>query len=190
MNNCSSGVAPIVKGDKLNLEQGPRNNLEREQMKNIPYVSIVGSLMYVQVYTKLDIPYAVGMLGRYQSNSDLDHWKAAKKVMRYLKGTKDYKLMYKRSDHLEVIGYSDFDFAGCLDSRKSTSKYVFLLVGGGGIYWRSAKKSLIATSTIEVEFVAYFEVLSCAIWLRSFISRLEIVDTISMPLRIFYDNSA
>ena len=57
-------------------------------MKNIPYASIVGSLMYAQVCTRLDIAYAVGMLGRYQSNPSIDHWRAAKKVMRHLKGPK------------------------------------------------------------------------------------------------------
>jgi len=57
------------------------------------------------------------------------HWKAAKKTVRYLKGTKDYMLTYKRSDILEVVGYSDSDFAWCLDTRKSTSRYVsYLLV--------------------------------------------------------------
>ena len=70
---------------------------------------------------KPDIAFAVGMLGRYQSNPGMDHWKATKKVMRYLQGTKDYMLMYRWTDHLEVEGYSDLDFAGCIDSRKSTS---------------------------------------------------------------------
>ncbi|KAL6311037.1 hypothetical protein AAG906_015922 [Vitis piasezkii] len=83
-----------LKGDRFNLDQCPKNDLEREQMKNIPYASAVGSLMYAQVCTRPDIAFAVGMLGRYQSNPGIDHWKAAKKVMRYLQGTKDYKLMY------------------------------------------------------------------------------------------------
>ncbi|RVW67259.1 Retrovirus-related Pol polyprotein from transposon TNT 1-94 [Vitis vinifera] len=65
-----------------------------------------------------------------------------------LKGTRDYKLTYRRSDHLDVVGYSDSDFFGCLDSRKSTSRYVFLLAGGA-ISWRSAKQTSVATSTIE-----------------------------------------
>ena len=67
--------------------------------------------MYAQVCTRLNIAYIAGMLGRYQSNPGLDHWKAAKKVLRYLQGTKDYKLTYMRSDSLEVVGYSDSDFA-------------------------------------------------------------------------------
>ena len=70
------------------------------------------------------------MLRRYQSNPGIDHWKAAKKVMRYLLGTKDYMLMYRRTDNLEVIGYFDSDYASCIDLRKSTSGYVFMLVGG------------------------------------------------------------
>ena len=157
-------------------------------MKNIPYGSTVGSLMYAQVCTRPNISYAIGMLGRYQSNLGLEHQKAAKKVMLYLKGTRDYKLTYKRFDHLDVVGYSDSDFAGCLDSRKSTSGYVFLLVGGS-ISWRSAKQTLVATSTTEAKFVSCFEATSQAIWLRSFISGLQVVDSISKPLRIYCDNS-
>ena len=68
--------------------------------------------------------------------------------MRYLQGTKDYKLMYRRTNNLVVVGYSDLDFAGCVDSRKSTSGYIFILVGGA-ISWRSVKQTLTATSTME-----------------------------------------
>ncbi|KAL4342439.1 hypothetical protein GQ457_08G014610 [Hibiscus cannabinus] len=141
----------------------PKNEFEREQMKNIPYASVVGSLMYAQVCTRPDIAFAVGMLGRYQSNPGIDHWRAAKKVLRYLKGTKEYMLTYKRSDHLEVIGYSDSDFAGCVDSRKSTSGYIFMFASGA-ISWRSIKQTLTATSTMEAEFVSCFEATSHGIW--------------------------
>ncbi|RVW61862.1 Retrovirus-related Pol polyprotein from transposon TNT 1-94 [Vitis vinifera] len=65
MKNCSPSVFPIVKGDRFNLDQCPKSDLEREQMKNIPYASAVGSLMYAQVYTRPDIAFAIGMLGRY-----------------------------------------------------------------------------------------------------------------------------
>ena len=58
------------------------------------------------------------MLGRYQSNLGLDHWRAGKKVMQYLQGIKNYKLTYRLSDHLKVVGYSDSEFIGCLDFRK------------------------------------------------------------------------
>ncbi|KAL4376717.1 hypothetical protein GQ457_02G017480 [Hibiscus cannabinus] len=152
-------------GDKFNLNQCPKNEFEREQMKNIPYASVVGSLMYAQVCTRPDIAFAVGMLGRYQSNPGIDHWRAAKKVLRYLKGTKEYMLTYKRSDHLEVVGYSDSDFVGCVDSRKSTSGYIFMFASGA-ISWRSVKQTLTATSTMEAEFVSCFEATSHGVWLK------------------------
>ena len=80
-------MPPIVKGDRFNLNQCPKNELERKQMRNIPYASVVGSLMYAQVCTRLDITFVVGMLGRYQNNSGIEHWTTAKKVLRYLQGT-------------------------------------------------------------------------------------------------------
>ena len=84
MNKCSAGDAPIQKGDKFSLMQCLQNEWGRKQMKRIPYASVVGSLMYAQTCTRPDIRFAVGMLGRYQINPGLDHWKATKKVMRYL----------------------------------------------------------------------------------------------------------
>ena len=70
------------------------------------------------------------MLGRYQSNQGTDHWKVAKKVMKYLMGIKNYMLMYRHTDNLEVIGYPNVDFASCMDSRKSTSGYGLMLANG------------------------------------------------------------
>lgn len=189
MKDCSPSPAPIVHGDKFNLNQCPKTDLERNQMTNIPYASAVGSIMYAQVCTRPDIAFAVGMLGRYQSNPGLDHWKAAKKVLRYLQGTKDYMLMFRRTDEFEVLGYSDSDYAGCLDSRKSTSGYIFMLAGGA-VSWRSAKQTLTATSTMQAEFVACFEASSHGVWLKSFISGISIINSISKPLRILCDNTA
>ncbi|WKA07017.1 hypothetical protein VitviT2T_024887 [Vitis vinifera] len=88
------------------------------------------------------------MLGGYLSNPGMDHWKKAKWVMRYLQRTKDYMLTYLRSSHLEVVEYSDSDFAGCLDSKRSTSGYIFMLAGEA-VSWKSVKQTLIASSTME-----------------------------------------
>jgi hypothetical protein len=90
MSDCKSSVTLIAKGERFSKDQCPKNKLEQQQMKSIPYASAVGSLMYAQVCTRLDIALVVGMLGRYQSNPGLEHWKAAKRVMRYLQGTKGY----------------------------------------------------------------------------------------------------
>ena len=86
-------------------------------------------------------------------------------------------LTYRRPDHIEVIGDSDLVYVGCVDSRKSTFWYIFLLAEGA-MSWKSAKQSMIATSTMEVEFVACFEATIQALWLRNFTSRFSIVDSI------------
>jgi len=87
------------------------------------------------------------MLGIYQSNPGIDHWRTAKKVMRYLQGTKDYMLMYRQIDNQDVISYSDLDFVGYVDSRKSTSGYIFMMADGV-ILWRSVKQTFTVTSTM------------------------------------------
>ncbi|XP_052880506.1 secreted RxLR effector protein 161-like [Gossypium arboreum] len=153
-------------------------------MQNIPYASVVGSLMYAQVCTRLDIVYIVGMLDRYLSNPGIDHWIAAKRVMRYLQRIKDYMLTYKRLDLLEVVGYFDSDFAGCQDSRKSTSGYIYLLVGGV-ISWKSVKQTLVASSTMAAEFIACYEASNHGIWLR-----MRILENVERPLKLFCDNKS
>nr|XP_016507185.1 PREDICTED: uncharacterized protein LOC107824890 [Nicotiana tabacum] len=80
MNNYFAGIVPIQKGDKFSLMQCPKNDVDRKEMEIIRYSSVVGSLMYAQTCTRLDISFAVGMLERYQSNPGTDHWKAAKKI--------------------------------------------------------------------------------------------------------------
>ncbi|KAK8289057.1 hypothetical protein V6Z12_D07G165500, partial [Gossypium hirsutum] len=128
------------------------------------YASIVGNLVYVQSCTIPDISFVVGMLGRYQSNPGIDHWKAKKKVLRYLQGTKKYTFTYRRSNRLEVIGYSNSDFVRCLNNRKSTFGYLFFLIEVF-ISWNNAKQSVIASSMMEVESVACFEATIHILWL-------------------------
>jgi len=89
-------------------------------------------------------------------------------------------LTYRKSDHLEVIGYTDSNFADCMNTRKSTFGYIYLLAGGT-ISWKSTKQYVIVASTMEAEFMACFEATIQANWLRNFISK---------PLKINYDNFA
>ncbi|XP_068649588.1 secreted RxLR effector protein 161-like [Aristolochia californica] len=113
MKDSKPGDTPVAKGDKFSLKQ---YDLERIEIHKIPYASVVGSLMYAQVCTRPDIALIVGILGRYLSNPGMQHWKVAKCVMRYLRRKKEYMLTYRRSDSLEIIGFSDSDFAGYQDS--------------------------------------------------------------------------
>jgi hypothetical protein len=106
-----------------------------------------------------------------------------------LQGTKHYILTYKKIDNLEVIGYSNADFAGCADSQKSTSGYVFTLVNGV-ISWKSSKQRLTTSSMMYTEFIASYEALGQVVWLKKFILGLRVVDSISKPLTIYCDNKA
>ena len=88
------------------------------------YQSAIGSLMYAMLGTRPDIAFAVSVVSRYASNPDESHWKAVKRIFRYLNGTKDWHLVF-RGELESLSGYTDADWAGDQDSRRSTSGYVF-----------------------------------------------------------------
>ena len=156
-------------------------------MKSVPYASAIGSIMYAQVCTRPDLAFTTGMLGRYQKNPGIEHWKAVKKALRYLQGTKGLMLTYRRSNSLQIVGYADADWGGCRDTLKSTSGYVFML-SGGAISWKSCKQTARASSTMHAEFVATYEATGQAIWIKKFVPGLRVVDSIERPLRIYCDN--
>ena len=185
MHKCSPSPAPIVKGDRYGDFQCPRNQYELDQMKSVPYASAVGSLQYAQVCTRPDLAFVTGLLGRFQSNPGIEHWKLIKKVLRYLQGTKGLMMTYRRSDLLHIVGYTDSDFAG--DDRKSTSGYVFTLAGGA-ISWKSSKQTVTTSSTMYAEFVACYEATGQVNWLKKFIPGLKVVDDINRPLKLYCDN--
>ncbi|KAG8492793.1 hypothetical protein CXB51_010223 [Gossypium anomalum] len=183
------GDTHAAKGDKFSLTQCPKSDLEIQEMQKVPYASTIESLMYAQVCTRPDIMYIVGMLGRYLSDPSIDYWIVAKRVIRYIQRTKDYMLTYKRSDLLEVVGYSDFDFTECQDSRKSTSGYIYLLARRA-ISWKSVKQTRVASSTMAAEFVACYEASNHEIWLQNFVTGLCILENVERPLKLFCDNKS
>ena len=101
-------------------------------MRGIPYASVVGSLMYAMLCIRPDICFAVGMVSIYQSEPGEEHWIAVKHILKYLRRTRDYMLVYQ-DESLEPIGYTDLDFQSDIDSRKSTSGYVFTFGGGASV---------------------------------------------------------
>jgi hypothetical protein len=129
MHMCKHSPAPIVKGDSFGEFQCPRNQYEIDQMKAVSYASVVESLQYAQVCIRPDLAFVTGILGRYQSNPGIEHWRMVKKALCYVQGTKGLILTYRRSDFLPIEGYSDSDFVGDIDDRKFTSGYVFTLAG-------------------------------------------------------------
>jgi hypothetical protein len=98
-------------------------------------------------------------------------------------------LTYERSYSLKIVGYSDSDFVGCLNTDRSTSGYVFKLAGGA-ISWSGSKQTVITSSTIYAEFIACFEVTEQAMWLKKFVSGLRLVDSIKRSLKLYCDNES
>ena len=129
------------------------------------------------------------MLGRCLSDLGQSHWKATKKVLRYLQGTKDLMLTYRRTNTLEVFEFSDFDYADYVDDKKSTSSYFFMMAKRV-VSWKSVNQTLTTYYTIEEEYVVCYEAIFHVIWLRNFILALEVIHSIYILLKLFCDNSA
>jgi hypothetical protein len=111
------------------------------------YRSIVGSLRYL-VNTRPDLAYTVGYVSRFMEEPTTEHLAAVKRVLRYVAGTLDYDCHYTRKKDAQLVGFSDSDLAGDIDTRKSTTGVVFFL-GNNIITWQSQKQKVVALSSCE-----------------------------------------
>ena len=121
-------------------------------MENVRYQSAMGSLIFAMIGTWVDILYAVGVVSQYMINLGPLHWSAVKRISVYLKGTMDDGLSYGGSSNLPVVGYCQSDYAGDIETRRSTTEYTFLF-WGGDISWNGKKQLTIALSTTEGEYM-------------------------------------
>ena len=128
MNEAKSMSTPLASHFKLSKEQSPKTEEERDHMNKVPYASAIGSLMYAMVCTRPDIAHAVGVMSRFMSRPEKQHWQAVKWILRYLKGSSDTCLCFTGAS-LKLQGYVDADFAGDIDNRKSTTGFFFTLGG-------------------------------------------------------------
>jgi hypothetical protein len=136
------------------------------------YKQMVGCLMYL-LATRPDIAFSVCLVARYMERPTEIHVAAVKRIMRYLKGSLSFGIWYRSGDvdDLQMIGWTDSDYAGDSDDRKSTSGYVFKLASGA-ISWSSKKQPIVTLSTTEAEFVAAASSACQAVWLRNVLSHL------------------
>src|SRR5579871_2249799 len=119
------------------------------------YRSIVGALNYLAMVTRPDIAFAIGMVARFMYKPGLAHWQAVKRILRYLKGTADYRLIFKRNygaDNLTLNIYCDADWAGDIGDRKSTSGFL-VKYEGIAVGWKTGKQGSVALSTLEAEYI-------------------------------------
>jgi len=171
MASCKPLNLPMSGDNQLVKAQGAFTEWEKQSMASVPYRSAVGSLMYLMVSTRPDLAAAIGVVSRFLENPGRPHWEAVKRILRYVQHTLDMGLVFKRQGSLEAVGFTDADFAGCLDTRKSTTGWVFLM-GGAAISWSSKRQSSVALSTCEAEYMAAAQAAMEAVWHRSFMAEL------------------
>jgi len=189
MQDCKPASTPINISEKITLHQCPKTNEEILDMKNIPYREAVGSLMHLMVSSRPDLAYAVGYVARFMENPGKVHWIAVKRIMRYLKGTKDYAITFKKNVPLKLEGYSDADWAGNLDDRKSTSGYLFK-IAQGTISWGSKKQNCVALSTSEAEYIALSLAIQEGTWINNLFNEIIGEKLVENQLIIFEDNQS
>ena len=139
---------PLDKGTKLR-----KGTLDQQIDNPEHYQSIIGSLMYAVTGTRPDLAHTISLLSQFNSCPNESHLVAVKHTLRYLNGTKDWKLFYPANQPLTLEGYADADYATCLDTRRSFSRYLFR-IGEATISWKSRKQDCVATSTTEAEYIA------------------------------------
>ncbi|XP_016499411.1 secreted RxLR effector protein 161-like [Nicotiana tabacum] len=139
------------------------------------YRGIIGSLPYLTA-SRPYIVFSVGLCARLQSNPKESHMKAAKRILRYLKGTQDLVLYYPSSDNFDLVGYVDANYAGYLVDSKSTSGMAHFL-GSCLNSWGTRKQNSVALSTAEAEYVAAASCCAQLLWIKQ---QLE-------DFRVFFD---
>ena len=188
MQNSKKGNVPMTQGVTLSKSQCVTTRKDIEIMKDIPYASAIGSIMYVMVCTRPDVAYALSMTSRHQAHAGPAHWTAVKNILKYMNKTKDKFLVYGGKRELVVEGYTDASFATDYDDKRSQSGYVFIL-NGGAVSWRSFKQSTTADSTTQSEVMAAAEASKEGVWIKKFIEELDVVPSVEGPLELFCDNS-
>jgi hypothetical protein len=148
---------------------------------------LVGSLLFLQTCSRPDISFAVLLLSQHCSSPEARHFAAAKRVLRYLKGTRSYRLSYGGENrHLPLSELSDADWAGDKKDRASISRFVWS-IGGGPISWSAKKQNCVALSMTEAEYVALMRAIQEGIWLQQSLCQFQI--TCPSPLIVSTDNN-
>jgi hypothetical protein len=158
MEDCNPTQVPMEPRLKLSKKS------EAPAVDATEYRSVVGSLRYL-VNTRPDLAYSVGIVSRYMEAPTTEHWAAVKHILRYIKGTTDYGIVYlKEKGKVKILGYSDSDMAGDVDDRKSTSGVAYFL-GNSIVSWLSQKQKVVALSSCEAEYIAAATAACQGVWL-------------------------
>ncbi|KAJ6293717.1 hypothetical protein OIU76_021890 [Salix suchowensis] len=150
------------------------------------YQQLVGKLIYLTI-TRPDITYAVSLVSQFMHAPTDHHLSMVKRILRYLKGTIGRGLVMSRNNHTNVMGYTDFDWAGNQLDRRSTIGYC-MFVGGNLVSWKSKKQHVVARSSAEAEYRAMAAAACELVWLQSLLADMGCPST--TPMSLFCDNQA
>lgn len=187
MEAAKGRSTPLDAGCKLSSGDGAVLG-ERESRQ---YAELVGSLLYLSNCTRPDLAFATGALARFMSAPTGQHAQAAKQVLRYLVDTHSQGITYSQQSGggSGLVGYGDADYGGCVDTRRSTTGFVFVR-SGGAVAWCSKRQGVVALSTAEAEYVAAAAVVREAMWLRQLEWDLKRGEEAAAQVQLFTDNQA
>ncbi|GJW15634.1 hypothetical protein Tco_0019767 [Tanacetum coccineum] len=173
MDNSKRGHIPMQERRDLNKTQGASTPKEMKRMQNVPYASVVGSIMYAVRCTRPDVAFAQNITSWFQQNPGESHWTTVKNILKYLRNTKDMFLVYGGNPkaELRVDCYYNAGFETDIDDMKSLTGYVFIL-NGGAVDLKRSKQSTTAMSATEAEYITASEAAMKVVWIRKFISGL------------------
>ena len=186
MFDSKSVVSPECASVRLSSADCPVSYDDRVLMKDKPYSALAGCLQYLVVGTRLDLAHAASQVSRFMQNPGKKHWNACLRILRYLKGTYKFRLWYC-GDGVSLSAYCDADYAGCIDTRRSTSGYI-VKIGSTAVCWQSKRQGCIALSSCESEYVSACTCSKQVVWMRRLLSELNV--HINTPTTIYCDNDA
>jgi hypothetical protein len=182
MTHCKAVNTPHQPNVYLSDTMCPSSDSEREEMVLIPYDELVGGLNFLATRTRPDIAYITSQLCRFMRNPGHDHWTAAKRVLRYLKTTKTFGIRYHGDQ--ELHGFTDSDWAGDPDHRRSVTGNVFMFANGP-IAWKCFRQKSTALSALEAEYMAQCDAARMAAWLSGLFAELRMAGP---AITIYGDN--
>ncbi len=173
--DCKTALTPGTEAKLLKYD----NTLEQTSKKDLNlFQQMAGSLLYASLSTRPDIAFSVSAISRYSSKPQSSHFIAAKKILRYIAGTKSQKLVFNgkntaNDQRISLTGYCDSDHTGDLEDRKSTSGFV-LMLNNCPIHWSSKKQKAVTKSTCEAEIMSCGLAITEMIWFRNLLIELSI----------------
>jgi hypothetical protein len=185
MTNCNPVATPLPS----NFKPTTPTDEEFEQAKLLypDFPKMAASILYASTISRPDLAHGAGMMTRGMSKWNEEYMKAAKHLLRYIRGTLDYALLFNSFGNSRVLlGYADADWGGCLDTRRSTTGYSYHAFGGP-VAWKSRRQPTVAHSTTEAEYMATSDAAKQGAWLVQLLKDLGYYST-NTPLTIMNDN--